>query len=297
MHREVFLNNQDERLDKMDSRLTLEKRIEAEIMSYDGKMGIYLDDFHGNVIAVHADETFETASTIKTFILACLFDQVEKGNASLEDMMEYKREHVTDGSGVLAALEPGAMLRVKDAAAFMIIVSDNIATNMIIDYLGLDTVNRCIEKLGCRDTVLYNPIHFDRYDRLGTSTPRDYAGIFTRLVKGELISARADHQMLEIFKKQHYNSMITKDFPPFYMDSDNTDDILISVASKSGSMNACRNDGGIVFTPYGPYVIVMFHKEFSDAMYYPAHPAAVYGARVSRMILDQFLALEGRFLN
>ena len=279
----------------MDSRLTLEKRIEAELMSYDGKMGIYLDDFHGNVISVYGDEAFETASAIKTYILVCLFDQVEKGNKSLEDVIEYKQEHVVDGSGVLPALEPGAMLRVKDAATFMIIVSDNIATNMIIDYLGLETINQCIRDLGCRDTVLHNPIHFEKYDKLGTSTPKDYASIFARLAKGELISPSADGKMVEILKKQHYNTMITRDFPPVYMDSDNTDEILISVASKSGSMDACRNDGGIVFTPYGPYVIVMFHKEFSDAMYYPAHPATVFGARVSRMILDQFLALEGRF--
>ncbi len=281
----------------MDSRLTLERRIEAEVMSYDGKMGIYLDDFRGNVIAVHEEEAFETASAIKTFILACLFAEVEKGNKSLEDMLEYKEEHEVDGSGVLCALEPGAMLRVKDAATFMIIVSDNIATNMMIDYLGLDTINRSIKALGCKNTVLYNPIHFDKYHRLGTSTPRDYASIFTRLAKGELISRTADEKMLAIFKKQHYNSMITKDFPPYYMDSDNTDDILITVASKSGSMDACRNDGGLVFTPYGPYAIVMFHKGFSDAMYYPAHPATVFGAKVSRMILDQFLALEGKFLD
>ena len=279
----------------MDNRFTLEKRIQAELMSYDGKMGIYLNDFHGNVITMGQDEKYETASTIKTFILACLFDEVEKGNKSLEDLVEYKAEHVVDGSGVLAALEPGAVLRVKDAAVFMIIVSDNIATNMMIDYLGLDTINRCIEKLGCKDTILYNPIHFDRYRQLGTSTPKDYGSVFARLVKGELISEKADAVMLEILKKQHYNSMITKDFPPVYMDSDNTDEILISVASKSGSMDACRNDGGIVFTPYGPYVIVMFHKEFSDAMYYPAHPATIFGARVSKMVLDQFLALEGKF--
>lgn len=281
----------------MDARLTLEKRIEAEIKSYDGKMGIYLDDFHGNVIAVNENEPFETASTIKTYILACLFDQVEKGNKSLEDQIQYRPEHVVDGSGVLAALEPGAFFRVKDAATLMIIVSDNIATNMMIDYLGIDTINACIKKLGCQDTVLYNPLHFEQYDKLGTSTPKDYASIFKRLVKGELISPKADAAMLEIFKKQHYNSMITKDFPPFYMDSDNTDDVLLCVASKSGSMNACRNDGGVVFTPYGPYIIVMFHKEFSDAMYYPGHPATVFGAKVSRMILDQFLALEGRFTN
>jgi beta-lactamase class A len=279
----------------MDSRLTLEKRIEAEIKSYDGKMGIYLDDFHGNVIAIQADETFETASAIKTLILACLFDEVEKGNASLDDLVEYKAEHTVDGSGVLVALEPGAMLRVRDMATFMIIVSDNIATNILIDYLGIDTINRCIKALGCKDTILHNPIHFDQYRRLGTSTPRDYASVFIRLAKGELISPESDRQMLDIFKKQHYNSMITKDFPPYFMDSDNTDEVLISVASKSGSMDGCRNDGGIVFTPYGPYAIVMFHKDFSDAMYYPGHPATMFGAKVSRMIFDQYLALEGKF--
>lgn len=279
----------------MDARLTLEKRIEAELKSYDGKMCIYADDMKGNVIAIGADEEFETASSIKTYILACLFDEIEKGNASLDDMITYEESHVVDGSGVLCSLEPGAVLRVKDAATLMIIVSDNIATNMMIDYLGLDAINACIQKLGCKDTVLHNPINFEKYDKLGTTTPRDYGSVFTRLAKHELISPEADEKMLEILKKQHYNSMITKDFPPFYMDSDNTDDILIRVASKSGSMDACRNDGGIIFTPYGPYVLVMLNKEFSDAMYYPGHPATVFGARVSRMLLDQFIALEGRF--
>lgn len=279
----------------VDGRLTLEKRIEAELKSYDGIMSVYADDFHGNVISMGADEQFETASTIKTYILACLFDEVEKGNADLDSLLTYKEEHFVDGSGVLRALETGAVMRVRDIAALMIIVSDNIATNMMIDYLGLDRINQCIRRLGCRDTVLHNPIHFEKYERLGTTTVRDYASLFIRLTKGELISERSDRQMVEILKKQHYNSMLVKDFPPVYMDSDNTDDILIEVASKSGSMDACRNDGGIIYTPYGPYVLVMFNKEFSDAMYYPAHPATMFGARVSRMLLDQFLALEGRF--
>ena len=69
---------------------------------------------------------------------------------------------------------------------------------------------------------------------------------------------------------------------------------LIWVASKSGSMNACRNDGGIVHTPYGEYVIVLMNKDFHDIIEYNEHPAMVYGARVSRMILDQVLACEGR---
>ncbi len=282
----------------MHKSLTLEKRIEAELKSYDGKMSIYADDLKGNVIKIGIDEKFETASTIKTYILACLFDKVKKGEVSLDDMITYKQEHFVDGSGVVRSLDPGLALRAKDVATLMIIVSDNAATNMMIDFLGLEDINACIQKLGCKDTVLHNPINFEKYDKLGTSTVADYASIFIRLLKGELIGPEEDAQMLEIFKKQHYNSTITKQFPVALFDDEDcgAEAGAFWVASKSGSMNACRNDGGIVHTPYGDYVIVMFNKEFSDAMYYPEHPATVFGSKVSKLLFDQYLALEGRFV-
>lgn len=278
----------------MDERLSLEKRIEVELKSYDGTMGIYINDLKGNVIAINADETFETASTIKVYILAALFDAIEQGKASLIDMLEYKAEHTIDGSGVMNSLEVGTVLSVKNLATLMIIVSDNIATNILIDYLGVENINDCIQRLGCHDTILHNPIDFAKYDKLGTSTPRDYGSMFERMAQGTLISAEASAQMLAICKQQHYNSMLTKSIPAYYLDPDNFDEEIIYVASKSGSMNACRNDGGIVSTPYGKYVIVLFNKEFSDAMYYPEHPATVFGSKVSRLIFDQFIALEGR---
>ncbi len=277
--------------------LTLEKRIEAELKSYDGKMSLYADDFKGNRMIIGGEEKFETASTIKTYILACLFDKVKKGEVSLEDMITYKRSHFVDGSGVIRSLDPGLSLRAKDVATLMIIVSDNTATNMMIDFLGLDDINACIKRLGCKDTVLHNPIDFEKYDKLGTSTVTDYASIFSRLLKGELIGPKEDAEMIEIFKKQHYNSMITKQFPVALFDDEDcgAEAGAFWVASKSGSMNACRSDGGIVHTPYGDYVIVMFHKEFSDAMYYPEHPATVFGSKVSKILFERYLALEGRF--
>ena len=253
----------------MDKRLSLETRIGVELKSYDG--------------------------TIKIYILAALFDAIEKGNASLSHMLEYKKEHEIDGSGILGSLEIGTVLSVKNLATLMIIVSDNIATNMMIDYLGIDTINESIQRFGCPHTKLHNPINFTLYDKLGTTTPREYASIFERIAEGKLIDPVHDAKMLAIFRKQHYNSMITKFFTPYYMDSEDTgDDELIWVASKSGSMNACRNDGGIVNTPYGSYVIVLMNKNFGDSLYYAEHPATVFGAKVSRMILDQYLALEGR---
>ena len=189
----------------------------------------------------------------------------------------------------------GARLKVKDTATMMIICSDNIATNMIIDYLGLDTINACIRELGFVHTVLHNPLHFDRYRDLGTTTPRDYAALFAQVAKGTLVSKEASAEMLAIFRQQHYNTMLTHDFPQFYLDCEETGEPeRLWVASKRGCMNACRNDGGIVHTPYGEYVIVLMNKDFHDIIEYNDHPSMVYGARVSRMILDQILACEGR---
>lgn len=281
----------------MHAGLTLEKRIAAEIASYDGKMAVYADDLRGNIVSILPDEPYETASIIKTYILAALFEQVEKGAVSLEEKIVYQKEHFINGSGVLQEMSFGTALALRDVATLMIIISDNIATNMMIDYLGQDNINDCIQRLGCHDTVLHNPIDFEKYDRLGTTTARDYASMFTRLAKGQLISPAADAEMLKMYKRQHYNCMLTREFPPFFLDSEDTgEEELIYVASKSGCMDACRNDGGIVHTPYGDYVIVILNKEFSDPIYHDEHPAYRYGAKVSRLLLDQYLALEGRFV-
>ena len=279
----------------MDQNMTLEKRIAAELYSYQGQMSVFVDDLHGSTVQIGADEEYETASVIKAFILAALYAQVERGKADLDALISYEESQFVDGSGMLRALGVGTRLKVRDTATMMIICSDNIATNMIIDYLGLDSINACIRELGFAHTVLHNPLHFDRYEKLGTTTPRDYAALLAQIAKGTLVSPQASAAMLGILRQQHYNTMLTHDFPQFYLDCEETGEPeLIWVASKSGSMNACRNDGGIIHTPYGEYVIVLMNKNFHDIIEYNDHPAMVYGARVSRMILDQILACEGR---
>ncbi|MFI3170349.1 MAG: serine hydrolase [Faecalibacterium sp.] len=279
----------------LDPRMTLEKRIAMELYSYHGKMSVFVDDLRGNTVEIGADEPFETASTIKTFILAALFYEAEQGNKSLEELITYEQSQYVNGSGMLRALGVGTQLKARDVATMMIICSDNIATNMMIDYLGQDRINQLIhQEFGCKDTVLHNPIHFDLYDDLGTTTVRDYASMYARIAQGTLVSEQASADMLTIFRQQHYNNMLTHDFPQAYIDPEETgEEELIWVASKSGSMNACRNDGGIVHTPYGDYVIVLFNKEFDDVIEYSDHPCMQYGAKVSRMILDQILACEG----
>jgi beta-lactamase class A len=117
------------------------------------------------------------------------------------------------------------------------------------------------------------------------------------IAKGELVSPEASSQMLDILRKQHYNGTLTDWLPPYYLDEDNfgRDGSEIYIASKSGSMDNCRNDGGIVGTPYGAYVVAIFTKDFHDRQYHKGHESHLYGARVSRLLFDQYLALEGRF--
>ncbi|NLY73526.1 MAG: serine hydrolase [Tissierellia bacterium] len=277
--------------------MTLEDRIKIELTSYNGKMALYLRDFKGNHLAINEDESFETASIIKSFILLDLFEQVERGDKSLDEELVFKEEFRVDGSGVLHSMVSGLKMSAENFAILMIIVSDNTATNIMIDYLGIDRINETIEKYGFSSTKLLNPICWDKYDDLGISTARDYGEFFYKLYKGELVSPEACKKMIEIFKNQHYNSMLIRDFPQYYLsyeDSTRREDFEISVASKSGSMDACRNDGGIIYTPLGDYVLVLFHKEFFDPLYHSEHEATLYGAKVSRLILDHFLAKEGQ---
>ena len=276
--------------------LTLEKRIDAELCGLDATMCVYADDLRGNVVCRGADEPFESASTIKIYVLGCLFAKAAAGTAALDEVLTYEKRHFVDGSGMIRALGEGARLRALDAATLMIICSDNIATNLLIDYLGLADINAYIKGIGCENTTLHRMLRSDNWgEPLGTITPRDMGLFFAKLAKGELVGSA---EMRAIFRQQHYNTMLAGQLPAYYTDAEESgaDGELIYTASKSGSMDACRNDGGLVHTPYGDYVLVMMCKDFANKLEVSDHPAMVYGGRVSRMLFDQYLALEGRFL-
>lgn len=277
-------------------KLSLESRIKAEVYNFSGKIGLYANDFKGNIIEINSDDKFETASTIKVFVLAELYKQIHEKKIDPNKILKYEKENYVVGSGILRDLDYGIEMTAKSFATLMIIISDNIATNILIDLLGIDNINNTCMDLGLKDTVLHNKIDFEKYSKLGTTTPRDYGKFFELLYKKELWSKEISEEMIEIFKKQHYNTILTRDLPQYFLDSENTgDEELFAIASKSGSMNACRNDGGIVYTPYGGYVISFFTKEFVDNLYYNDHESYRFGGKVSRLMFDQFLSLEGRF--
>lgn len=275
------------------NKLSFKNRLLNELKTFDAVVGFYLSDEHGNVYSHHGDEPFETASTIKSFILLAAF---EKG-VDLHEELQVKDDHYADGSGVLKAMSKNVSMKINDLLTLMIIVSDNTATNTMIEYLGMDYINEVIKKYGFLNTSLNRPINFDKYSELGTTTPKDYGHFFEKLNRGELVSKEASEAMIEIFKKQHYQSLLTGKYNSYTRSEadEMTEEETITVASKSGSMRNVRCDGGIVMTSLGHFVITIFAKDFFRPFYYDDVDAFKYGGNLSRVALDQFLALGGRF--
>ena len=102
---------------------------------------------------------------------------------------------------------------------------------------------------------------------------------FALLAKGELVSPQASDAMRNVFRQQHYNTMLAGSIPPYYTDPEES-----------------PADPDLIHTPYGDYVLVMMCTDFANKLEVNDHPSVIYGNRVSRMLFDQYLALEGSFV-
>ncbi len=124
-------------------------------------MCVYADDLHGHGVERGADDEFESASTIRFIFWAVCTPRRKPAKPAWMPTLTYEARHFVDGSGLIRSLGEGARLRARDVATLMIVVSDNIATNMLIDYLGLDTINAFIRSIGCTHTKLHRSLRSD----------------------------------------------------------------------------------------------------------------------------------------
>src|SRR3972149_9595759 len=142
------------------SRLaSLDRQLRQIAATYSGKVTCALTDLTGGGhIGLNEDDVMPLASLIKVPVLVALYQAVHEGKLALEDRTTYRAEHHCYGSGVLIHLSPGVEMSVRDAATLMIVISDNVATNMVIDLVGLDHVNEQQRKLGLEQTTLFRPL-------------------------------------------------------------------------------------------------------------------------------------------
>ncbi|HYK40685.1 MAG TPA: serine hydrolase [Candidatus Eremiobacteraceae bacterium] len=214
----------------------------------DGILGVYvLDLATGSSIASNADETFPTASTIKIAILAEFFRQAQQGKLNLNELYTLQSSDLVGGSGIATALTPGiTKLTLRDVAALMISVSDNSMTNVIINRIGMDSVNAFLDSLGLTHTRLRRKmmdVKAASEGRENVATPREISQLLEALYRGKILNKQFTDDFFNILSV-HKESYIPRLLP---------EDLRI--ANKPGELEGVRNDCGLVFTGKRPYIL------------------------------------------
>src|SRR5215510_8195648 len=212
-----------------------------------------LDLTSGKLLSHNADEVFPTASSIKIAVLAELYHQSGQaaaggtGKARLDDLYTVDRKDIVAGSDIMTGLTAG-VTRVtnRDLATFMIAVSDNSATNVLIDRVGLDNVNALASMLGLKETRLRRKmmdLNAAREGRENTSTPREMVLLLEAIYRNKVFNEAVTADFFKMLST-HKDSEIPRLLP---------DDVV--VADKPGSLESVRTDSGIVFAKNRPFAI------------------------------------------
>ena len=226
----------------------LEVTINGVDQNLDGVLGVaILDLTTGQKYLLHADEVFPTASSIKIAILAELYRQAQQGKLKLRDLYTLQSSDIVGGSGIAGALTPGVTrLTLRDVAALMISVSDNSATNIIIDRVGMENVNALLDSLGLKHMRLRRKmmdVNAAAEGRENLATPREMAMLLEDLYRGKVLNKQMTDDFFELLSV-HKESYIPRELPED-----------LRVANKPGELEGVRNDSGIVFTGKRPFII------------------------------------------
>jgi beta-lactamase class A len=222
-----------------------------------GHFGVYAKNLTtGQVFAFGANDIFPSASVIKVPILIELYRRVEEHHISLDHLLLLRKEDQVGGSGVLKDLSPNTEYSLRDLAMLMISVSDNTATNLLIEFLGIDSVNTTLRRLGAENTELVRPLQrvpAGPYEHINHTTAADMALLMERLATGGAISFAVSIEMVAILLKCQGPVSIIKSPPEPQWVGQN----LIIVAHKTGSLNQASHDVGIVYSPRANYVAAL----------------------------------------
>ena len=252
----------------------------------------------GERIEWQPDLLLPTASVIKEPILIALLRAVEAGSVDLADRVTLEASERVGGSGVLKIFDGGLQPTVRDVATLMIAVSDNTATNMVLDLIGgPEPVNRAMTELGLDSIRLHNAVDFDLIGddvrRLGEATVRDLCElgrlIATRQAFGERVSATAE----EILATQQYldQAMRYTLANPYARELSLV--APLSVASKTGFFTGTRVDAGIVrFGAGGGFVYAVANHEASDVSFLPEAEGAVVNGLVGRALVEHWWPVD-----
>ena len=214
----------------------------------DGVMGVAVEDLNtGDQFFLHENEVFAQASSIKIAVLANLYLQGQQGKLKVTDLYTVQASDLVPDSDIMGGLTPGVTrVTLRDLATVMVAVSDNSATNVLIDRVGMANVNAMLDALGLAHTRLRRKmmdLDAAKQGRENISTPREMTMLLDAIYHGKVLNKESTSDFFKMLSTNK-DSWIPRDLPAD-----------VKSANKPGALEGVRNDSGVVFVEGRPYVI------------------------------------------
>lgn len=274
-----------------DEQLAAE--LAARVARVDARVAYCVAPFDGGPrIRADADVAMPTASAFKVYVLAALYAADAAGRLSLEDRVAYQRADYMRGSGVVKLLSPGLMPTLRDHARLMIVVSDNVSTNVLMRVLGGPAATHAAVQslpLTLSQTQIHDYVGFDSPDpgAFAVSSPDDFVALLCAIYEKRCTTSAAhDDEMAWILRRQTHRAMIPRHLPCSEYAEEFGIEQWYRCGTKSGTMPGVRADVGIVETPKRSWAIaVQVHGE-PDFNTSDDHPFNLLIADLSRTVFD-----------
>ena len=271
------------------SAADLEERIAPLVKDHKGKVAVAVKHLKtGESFYLNADTAMPTASLIKLPVMVETYWQAGEEKVKFDTKLTLKKEDKVPGSGVLTAhFSDGATFPLKDAVRLMIVFSDNTATNLVLDQIGIPSTNKRMEKLGLKNTRInakvfkggttsIDPEGTKKYG-LGSTTAREMVQLLELIEGGKVASPEACKEMLGHLRACEDKEKMTRLLPTGTV-----------VAHKTGSVNASKTDAGIIYLKSGPVALCVLTDENEDKRWVADNAAQVLIARIAREAYDHF---------
>ncbi len=272
----------------------VDTQVREALKGFEGKVFVFSQNLDtGATYSLGGDERVRTASTIKLAAMAAVFQAVADGQATFTEPVTLRNDDKVSGSGVMHELSDGVTLPLADVLRLMIVLSDNTATNLIIDRFTADRVNAEMDKLGLKATRLNRKVRGDGNQLkapsgwseagklpenqkfgLGVTTPHEMVTLLEKLEKGQVVSPEASKEMLAVMKRNQDQECIRRSLQD------------LTVANKSGALDALRSDVGIVYTPHGRVAMAITCDDMPKIDYSPDNKGAILISKLAVILAN-----------